>query len=268
MDGILQFGPLAIATDRALAVIAIWAFLGLGGVIAARTATPAARAAWIATLVGIIAARIGYILENLSAFLVEPWTMLAFWQGGFSIWIGVIAAAGTIWAMLGRHRAAGLLIGALATLSLTHVVAMAALTPDARRLPAGLQLQTTDGRQVNLDSMRGQPFVVNLWATWCPPCRREMPMLIDMAETSSTPILLANQGETSSQVAAFLASNGMADDAVALDPAQAMARAAHAKAFPTTLFIDAGGRLVGVHAGEISRAALSAAIRDLERTNS
>ncbi len=266
MDGILKLGPLMIATDRALALVAIWAFLTIATLVTAQTGRNVGRAAWIAVAVGIVAARIGFILENLPAFLTEPWTMLALWQGGFSSWIGVGAAAATLLAMLRRQRATGFMIVSLAGLALTHSAVTAATAPSIKAFPSGISLATTTGQVLSLDAMRGKPFVLNLWATWCPPCRREMPMLLDVAKGSRTPILLVNQGEPAGRVRSFLSINDMGSDAVALDADQRVSAATGARAYPTTLFIDAGGRIVRIHSGEISRAALSAAIRDLERT--
>lgn len=268
MNGMLQLGPLAMAADRAIAVLAIWAFVGVGALVARRAEPQASRVAWIAAFVGIVAARIGFILENLSAYLVEPWSMLALWQGGFSPWIGVTAAAVTVFGLLGRQRAARVLVGTLAALSLTFVGVTAAIAPAPRPLPQGLALATLAGQPIGLDTLRGKPLVINLWATWCPPCRREMPMLVDVARTSPVPILLVNQGETPAQVRKFLADNRLPGDSIALDASQSVAAATRAGAFPTTVFIDADGRIVSVHAGEISRAALTGATRDLERTNS
>ena len=121
------------------------------------------------------------------------------------------------------------------------------------------------GQQIAL-SEPGQPMVINLWATWCPPCRREMPMLIEVAEDSPVPVLLANQGENQATIRAFLAEQQLSDDAVLTDPNGMLGRAVASPALPTTLFVDAAGEVVDVHAGEISRAALTAAIRDLQRT--
>ncbi|MFP5455258.1 MAG: prolipoprotein diacylglyceryl transferase family protein [Alphaproteobacteria bacterium] len=257
-----------IATDRALALVAIWAFLSIGALVARRTHRPASRVAWIALLVGILAARTGFVLANLSAFAVEPWSILAVWQGGFAPWVGVAGAAMAVVVMLGRQRASGYLLGALAGLSIAHAAASAATTPDPRPFPAGVTLKTMQGGVLSIDALRGRPFVLNLWATWCPPCRREMPMVIDVAGQSTTPILLVNQGEPAGRVNAFLSINDLASDAIVIDEAQHVAAAGGASAYPTTLFFDADGNVVRRHAGEISRAALTAAIRDLERTKS
>lgn len=254
-----------IATDRASAVVAIWAFLTIAALVAARTGSNAGRAGWIAVAIGVVAARLGYVLENLSAFLVEPWTAIAMWQGGFSAWVGVAAAALTLLVQMGRRKATALMLGALGGLSLTHAAVSAAITPKPRQLPEGLRLTSLAGKPVELDAMRGHGFVLNLWATWCPPCRREMPMVIDVAVTSSVPVLLVNQGERSDQVNAFLSTNDMRGDAILLDAVQRVAGATGARAYPTTIFVNAEGEIVRVHAGEISRAALTSGIRELER---
>jgi cytochrome c biogenesis protein CcmG/thiol:disulfide interchange protein DsbE len=266
MDTVLRIGPFMLALDRAIALAAIWAFLAMGTAISTRTGTPASRATWAATGVGLVAARAGYVAANWPAFAIEPWTILAFWQGGFAIWPGIAAAAVTLLALLRASRAAAAGIAALAVLALLWTgAAQTLLRTPATPLPTGLQLVTLDGRLLDLDAMKGRPFVVNLWATWCPPCRREMPMLTDVARGSSIAVLLANQGEPPGQVRAFLDRQGLPADAVRLDIASRVGAATGSKALPTTLFIDAGGMIRSIHHGEISRAALTAGISDLER---
>jgi thiol-disulfide isomerase/thioredoxin len=268
MEGVLQLGPLMIATDRLIAVALLWAFLSAGAFIAARTESRAGRVAWIAAAVGIVAARIGYVAENAAAFMVEPWTVLALWQGGFSLWPGVLATAVAIVMLLGRQRATAGLVASLAVLVSAQIAATALLAPQPRPLPSGPILADMAQRPIPIESLRGQPFVVNLWATWCPPCRREMPMMIDVAAGSDIPILLVNQGEDVSRVRDYLAREGLADTSIRLDPLGALGEAIGTRAMPTTLFIDADGRIRRTHTGEISRAALLAALRDLERITS
>ncbi|OJY63150.1 MAG: hypothetical protein BGP16_04465 [Sphingobium sp. 66-54] len=261
----IQIGPLMLASDRLLAVVALWLFLGVGAWIDTRTGSRAGRAAWIAALVGILAARFAYVVENFTAFAAEPWTVIALWQGGFTIWPGVGAAAAATALLLGRQRATGGLLVSLAALALAHMGLTHWLAPSVRPLPQGIVLADMDGKTLSLDSLRGQPFVLNLWATWCPPCRREMPMLIDVASGSKVPILLVNQRETRVAIAAYLKRENLAASAVVLDPVGVLGETTGAQAFPTTLFVDAAGQIRRTHAGEISRAALMATIRDLER---
>ncbi|EMD81839.1 TlpA disulfide reductase family protein [Pacificimonas flava] len=264
MDGILQIGPLAIATDRALTVSAIWAFVAIAGIIATRIDSGAARASWITVLIGVVAARVGYILANLDAFLVDPWSMLAIWQGGFSPWPGLVAAAITIIMMLGRKPVGMTMLATLSIIALAHAGAAGLLAPDRRPMPQ-LALANLQGTKTKLGAA-GEPMVVNLWATWCPPCRREMPMLIEVAHEAEIPVLLANQGEDQETIRAFLMQQGLAGNSILADPDATLGQAIASPALPTTLFVNPAGDIVDIHAGEISRAALTSAIRDLHRS--
>lgn len=89
-------------------------------------------------------------------------------------------------------------------------------------------------------------------------------MIVDVARTSPVPILLANQGETASTIRSYLSREGLRTDAVRLDPTSALGKAIGSAALPTTLFIDADGNIRRIHVGEISRAALVAALGQLE----
>lgn len=266
MDHVVQIGPLMLAMDRIVAVAAIWAFLGMGAWIGARTETRASRAAWIALLAGLVVARTGYVALNWQAFAVEPWSILALWQGGFALWPGVAAAGATLAVLLGKTRATGAMIATLSVLTALALVAQATvLASPAKPFPEDIGVARMNGQTVSLDTLRGKPFVLNLWATWCPPCRREMPMVIDVARGSSVAVLLVNQGEDIEKVRRFLTAENLPADDVVLDPRSTVGAAIGARAFPTTVFVDAGGRIRSSHAGEISRAALTAAIGDLER---
>lgn len=267
MDGVLQLGPLMIAIDRMIVIALLWAFLAAGAIIGARSGSRAGRAAWIAAGIGIAAARIGYVIENAAAYAVEPWTVIALWQGGFSLWPGVLAAAASVVVMLGRRRATASLIGALAMLTGLQIGASALLAPPVRPMPEGIVLADLGGNPVPIEALRGQPFVLNLWASWCPPCRREMPMFIDVAAGADMPILLVNQGEGPDQVRGYLEREQLSGASIRLDPPGALGQAAGVRAMPTTLFIDAQGRIQRSHAGEMSRAALLAALRDLKRNS-
>jgi len=133
-----------------------------------------------------------------------------------------------------------------------------------RPLPQGLVLHSLVDEASALDDRKGKPFVINLWASWCPPCRREMPMLVEEAARSPVPILLVNQGEDAQRVRDWLQGQNLAPANVLLDRDQSAAAAIGSAGLPATLFVDSKGVIRELHVGEISRAALLAALRKLE----
>jgi thiol-disulfide isomerase/thioredoxin len=81
------------------------------------------------------------------------------------------AAAGVSWQWLGQ-RGAGSTAATPATSGAT-----AAGSPDTPQSWWSYELERPDGSLLTLGALRGQPLIVNFWATWCPPCVREMPMI-------------------------------------------------------------------------------------------
>jgi len=120
-----------------------------------------------------------------------------------------------------------------------------------------LQLETLEGRSAHLSAYVGTPVVLNLWATWCPPCRREMPVL-EQAQTvfPDVAFVLVNQGESVQQAKAFLESEGLNLTDVLLDPTSEAMATMRTGGLPTTFFFNAQGRMVDVHLGEITMAEL------------
>lgn len=264
MDGVVNLGPLALATDRLLAVMLLIGFLVVMDRILAREGEKAVPVTGLALVGGLIAARIVYVIQYRSAFAHDWWSAFAVWQGGFSTWAGLIVAAGILAWRMRPVAAMSKGVATVAVFGAAWFAVSALLRPDPRPLPDLPQLTRLGGTPLTQVDLAGQPFVVNLWATWCPPCRRELPMLADMAATSDIPVLLVNQGEEPRAIQDYLLANRVSPAAVVLDQPSAMMRALENTALPTTLFIDASGQVVATHVGEISRAAMTAQMNRLE----
>jgi thiol-disulfide isomerase/thioredoxin len=125
-------------------------------------------------------------------------------------------------------------------------------------LPKGA-LTTLAGEPVDLAALAaGRPMVVNLWATWCPPCRREMPLLAAaQKQEAGVRFVFVNQGEGGATAQRYFTAAGMDSANVVLDPGAGIAREIGSMGLPTTLFYDATGRLVDTHLGELSTDALA-----------
>lgn len=258
MDGVINLGPLALATDRLLAIALLIGFMFAMDRILAREGETVVPTTGLAIVGGLIAARIAYVIQHREAFAHDWWSAFAFWQGGFSALAGLVVAAAILAWRMRPVAAMGKGLATVAVFGAVWFAASALLHPDPRPLPDLPQLERLSGTPVTPEDLAGQPFVVNLWATWCPPCRRELPMLADMAASSDIPILLVNQGEEPRAIQDYLLANGVSPAAVVLDRPSAMMRATENTALPTTLFVDASGQVVATHVGEISRAAMTA----------
>lgn len=164
--------------------------------------------------------------------------------------------------------AAGWLLGSSVKSSDTTAASASAAAQRPVSPPAGgsipaIELPDLDGEAVDLQQFEGRPVVVNLWATWCPPCRREMPVLEQAAaENPDVAFVFANQAESAELVRDFLDGEGLALDNVLLDADSEVARHFQARALPTTLFFGSDGELSDVHLGEVSRAQLSDYLRE------
>lgn len=264
MSSTLSLGPLAFATDRLLAVGLLLAFLFVVDRILIAENSRAAPATGIAIVAGLVVARVAYVVLHWEAYAVDPWAVFAFWQGGFTASAGLLAVAAILAWRMGPVRARRKALGALAFLSAIWFAASAMLQPEARPLPDLPVLVQMDGTELKPENLAGKAYAINLWATWCPPCRRELPMLADVAANSDIPILLANQGENRQVIADYLLASGISPRSVVLDTEMGLMDVAGNGVLPTTIFVDATGKVVATHVGEISRAALSDKLQEIQ----
>ncbi len=106
-----------------------------------------------------------------------------------------------------------------------------------------LALPDIDGKVVDLASYRGRLVLVNFWATWCPPCRREFPSLSRLQKLfkpSELAVLAVNVGEDAETVFSFA---GASEVTILLDRDSAAMRRWPVKGLPTTFVVDRRGRL-------------------------
>lgn len=117
------------------------------------------------------------------------------------------------------------------------------------------------GTTTSLADLRGKPLILNFWATWCRPCRAEMPALQATYERYGDDLLIVgvDQGEAGAVVGPFLEEFGITFP-VLLDEEMSVGRKYRILGLPTTFFIDSRGVIRQVHAGEINSAILAEGI--------
>lgn len=263
MPATLHIGPLALPMAYLSTLLAILLGLGLAERAARKLAPGLAEAfsghAWRMALLALVAARLGFVWRFKAAYLQTPLDILNIRDGGWEPQVGVIAAwvyALVLWQRQPAWRKPlGLSVGVASGVWLAGQLAMgfgSGLQTGQPGLPP-VVLQTLDQRAAPLATFKGKPVVLNLWATWCPPCLREMPVL-QRGQQAHTDVhyLFVNQGESAKQVQDYLVRHGLGLQHVLLDPKGQIAAAFDASAYPSTLFFDAQGRLVARRIGELS----------------
>lgn len=253
-------GPLAFSVASALLVAAVFIAFFIGNRVARPLGTNAEPALWAVLFVAVSSARLAFLIVYWRSYADAPWTVLDLRDGGFNVAVGI--AGGTLMALvLGVRRrplrkplAVALLSGAAVWAGATALVGQLG---KSARLP-DVALSDLDGNAVRLSGFSGKPVVVNLWATWCPPCRREMPVLRDAQRANPDVVFVfANQGEYAETVKRYLQSEGLVLDHVLLDPRGVLAAQVGSVGLPTTLFYDAAGKQVNVRVGAVSAATLA-----------
>lgn len=129
--------------------------------------------------------------------------------------------------------------------------------PDVGSPAPDFELSALSGDTVRLSDYAGRPVILNFWATWCAPCRLEMPELQraqdEFEATENGPIVLAiNEGDSAEQVGEFFDEVGLTMPAL-LDAEGDVGSTYGAFFLPTTIIIAPDGTVAAVHRGMISR---------------
>jgi thiol-disulfide isomerase/thioredoxin len=120
----------------------------------------------------------------------------------------------------------------------------------------GASFNDPDGGEITLARFKGTPVLVNLWATWCAPCVKELPTLDELAQAHNADgalgVIAINQDSgPHPSVVAFLDKLKIRDLGAYQDPGMGLMGALHAEVLPTSILIDANGREVWRYVGDL-----------------
>lgn len=133
--------------------------------------------------------------------------------------------------------------------------------PDQRSAVPALGGTTLDGKHLALSQYAGDVVVINVWASWCYPCRTESPVLARLAKSAGPHVHFVGIDESDGHAAAakFVASVGATYPELRDDDGSLLGRLRllPTKGIPSTLVVDAGGRMAGRVIGPVTEAALT-----------
>ena len=269
MPNYLQLGPFTFSWALLLLFGGWWLGSSLQERLAKRQGLAPGPHGWWLMLLSLLMARLGFVQAYWADYAAAPaglWAVLDIRDGGWQPWWGLAAALAYAAVLLlrrspwARSVAAGLGAGAALWLGGQGLQYFSASAAPALPAWQGIAL---DGSPVQLRQLQGQPVVVNLWASWCPPCRREMPaMLQAQAQHPEVRFIWVNQGEAVQTVLGFAQQQGLPPAQVLLDVDKSLSQQLGSHALPTTFFYRADGSLAHVRTGEVSAATLSHYLRD------
>ena len=125
-----------------------------------------------------------------------------------------------------------------------------ALAPD-------FTLETTNGETISLSDFRGKAVLINFWATWCGPCRTEMPFIQSRFERYAPDlvVLAVDYDEPKDLVVEFVEELGLTFT-VLLDPGGLIQNVYLVRGYPSSFFVDANGVIQAVHIGVMAESQL------------
>ena len=285
-----NLGPLLIPTRPLILILSLFFAFWLANRLAQRFALEKSKvkqvveySAWI----GVLGARLSFVAVNWSAYRAAPWTALYFWQPGYFFLGGLVC--GSCGALLlgqkyfpAKRRVLFTVVGSSYLVAiLLYFAGLQSLEllrqpgiSGAGSTVSDFRLRNLSGSSVHLSDLAGRGIVLNFWATWCPPCRREMPLLDDIQkiyQDRGISVVGVAIGEPVDQVKSYVESIAVSypiwvdasPTAAGFDRTQEIFSRFGGVGYPTTIFIDRNGVIQKVYVGELSRGFLQSQIDNL-----
>ncbi|WP_019675279.1 TlpA family protein disulfide reductase [Arsukibacterium perlucidum] len=259
-------GPLALPLSPLLLLISVLIGLLVAALVARKYKVSVTDPLLTILLGSLLFGRLVFVARFADSY-DSIWQMLDIRDRGFDSGATLLAAVLILMWLLWRrrHQRQALLAGVLTVTMLFGAFSSVIYVGQQKAALPAISFQQLNGDSVNLAELgAGRLTVVNLWATWCPPCRREMPVLQQAEQQySDVRFVLLNQREHPEIVQQYLQQTGLQFNHLLLDRQGEVATQLGAHGLPVTLYFDADGRLLKSHMGELSAASLAQSLQQM-----
>lgn len=265
----ISIGPLALSTTVAVSFLSAIGVFVFAAYLDKRYQLDLERRLWGVVLVALVVGRAIFVVQYWHDYKHDLWSILGIQDGGFhliaALSVLLIALVYQAYKDKPRRRATVQLIGLGFVFSVLTASLAAHFFPTPQQInPSQLVFTSLQGQTVNLEEFSDKPMVLNLWATWCPPCRAEMPVMAKaQKQNPDLHFVFVNQGESVQVIEQFLLSQNLELDHVLSDIHSTLLNSIQGRALPTTLFINTQGQVVDMRMGELSQASLAAHLKHL-----
>ena len=264
----ISVGPLRLPLDRLLLLLSFAIAIFVGNIVGRKNNQSADGKIATLFIVSMLVARLVFVIQYWPEYRGNWVAIIDIRDAGFNVWAGAITAlvltivACFRYKKLRKSLLAGLGAGAFFWILTTTTLWV--IKDTSQKLPT-VVVNQLNGEAVPLNNIEsGKPRVINLWATWCPPCRREMPVLQQAQQNNpNVGFVFVNQGEHEAVIEQYLSKESLLLENVVADSKAVLGQLAGSRALPTTLFIAADGRIVDAHLGELSSAKLKSKLNRL-----
>lgn len=258
----VDVGFLSLPAGRAMLLLSALVAVFVAWVMGRQKRLRVSSAVWDALLIALVVARVSFVVRYWPHYQDQWLAVIDIRDGGFDVVAGVLGAVvaaiviGLKKPVLKKPLAVAVVVG-LSCYGLQWFL-WQQLHNSSTAMPS-VVVQDANQQGKNLNQLAiGQPKVVNLWATWCPPCVKEMPMLEQAQGVyPDVAFIFVNQGEHQQVVGQFLQKHQLHLPLMFFDPQGMVGQTTGSHALPTTLFYDANGVLQYAHLGQLSKASLA-----------
>lgn len=211
----IGIGPLSLSISYLLVMFAFFVALVVGAIAGRKEKTPIAGALADIFLFAMVGARIGFVVRYFGEYQGNWLDMIDIRDGGFDMVTGLTTALASsaylMWKRVSMRRPLGYAVatGLVVWAGASGLIML--MTQQNQGLP-DVALTDLNERPVRLADLPGdRPTVVNLWASWCPPCIREMPVLEEAQQRyPGINVVFVNQGEHPQTIRQFLIEQDLA----------------------------------------------------------